>query len=182
MTPIKINLGCGTKIMPGWVNVDCVALPGVDIVHDINILPLPFEDETVDEILCEDVLEHVDYPAILKEALRILVSGGKIRIEVPHFTSNNNFVDPTHINMFSIKTFNFFAENTFEGKNRGYYFDFKFSRIADKQITFCKRKIYICNAPIEWLVNLSGNTQLFYEATGFSRMFPAENIWVTLIK
>ena len=182
MTPIKINFGCGTKIMPGWVNLDCAALPGVDVVHDLDKLPLPFENETVDEILCEDVLEHIEYAPMLKDCMRILVPGGRVRIEVPHFTSNNNFVDPTHRNMYSIKTFNFFAANTFEGKNRSYYFDFKFSKIVDKQITFCKRSIYFYNRPIEWLVNCSAYMQLFYEATGFARLFPAENIWVTLVK
>src|SRR5580704_15184485 len=152
MKPIKINLGCGTNILSGWVNLDCAALPGVDVVHDLNALPLPFADASVDEILCEDVLEHINYPPLLKECHRILVVGGRLRIEVPHFTSSNNFVDPTHRNMFSIKTFNFFCNNTFEGTGRNYYFDFKFSKITDKQITFCTRRIYAYNKPLEWLV------------------------------
>jgi ubiquinone/menaquinone biosynthesis C-methylase UbiE len=180
--PIKLNLGCGTNILAGWVNLDCTALPGVDVVHDLNALPLPFEDECADEILCEDVLEHVDYIPLLKECHRILNLGGRLRIEVPHFTSSNNFVDPTHRNMFSIKTFNFFSADTFEGKGRGYYFGFKFSGITDKQITFETRKIYAYNRLIARVVNSSERMRLFYEATGFSRLFPAENIWVTLIK
>ena len=57
---VKINLGCGANIMKGWINLDCAALAGVDVVHDLNVLPLPFEDECADEILCEDVLEHVE--------------------------------------------------------------------------------------------------------------------------
>jgi hypothetical protein len=110
------------------------------------------------------------------------VPGGQLRIEVPHFTSSNNFVDPTHRNMFSIKTFNFFCSETFEGKGRGYYFGFKFSKIIDKRITFYTRKIYAYNKLIEWGVNRSDRLRLVYEATGFSRLFPAENICVTLIK
>ena len=39
--PIKLHLGCGTDIRAGWVNLDCAKLPGVDIVHDLNVLPLP---------------------------------------------------------------------------------------------------------------------------------------------
>lgn len=38
---LKINLGCGTDIKPGWVNVDIAKLDGVDIVHDLDELPLP---------------------------------------------------------------------------------------------------------------------------------------------
>jgi ubiquinone/menaquinone biosynthesis C-methylase UbiE len=178
----KINLGCGTNILKGWINLDCAPLAGVDVVHDLNVLPLPFEDESADEILCEDVLEHVDYIPLLKECHRILQPGGRMRIEVPHFTSSNNYVDPTHRNMFATKTFNFFCADTFEGKTRSYYFGFKFSSITDKQITFYTRKIYAFNKFAAWLVNRSEAMRLLYEATGFSRLFPAENIWVTLIK
>jgi len=182
VNPTKINLGCGMNILKGWVNLDCAALPGVDVVHDLNVVPLPFEDECADEILCEDVLEHVDYIPLLRDCHRILQPGGRMRIEVPHFTSSNNYVDPTHRNMFATKTFNFFCANTFEGKTRSYYFGFKFSKITDKQITFYTRKIYVYNKIAEWLVNRSDAMRLLYEATGFSRLFPAENIWVTLIK
>jgi predicted SAM-dependent methyltransferase len=182
MKPLKINLGCGTNILAGWVNLDCKPLPGIDVVHDLNLLPLPFDNASVDEILCEDVLEHVNYAPLLKECHRVLVSGGQLRIEVPHFTSSNNFVDPTHRNLFSIKTFNFFCADTFEGIKRSYYFDFKFSKITNKQIRFCTRSTFAYNKPIEWLVNRSEKSRLFYEATGLSRLFPAENICVTLVK
>jgi predicted SAM-dependent methyltransferase len=182
MEPIKLNLGCGTNILTGWVNLDCAALPGIDVVHDLSSLPLPFQDESVEEILCEDVLEHVDYAPLLRDCHRILVPCGRIRIEVPHCTSVNNYVDPTHRNMFSIKTFNFFCGGTFEGDKRNYYFDFKFSKIADKRITFLNRGFFAYNKPVEWLVNRSEKSRILYEAAGFSRVFPAENIWVTLIK
>jgi predicted SAM-dependent methyltransferase len=46
----KLNLGCGKDIRKGWTNLDCVNLPGVDIVHNINYLPLPFNDNEFDEI------------------------------------------------------------------------------------------------------------------------------------
>jgi predicted SAM-dependent methyltransferase len=128
------------------------------------------------------VLEHVNYIPLLKECHRIVLPGGRVRIEVPHFTSSNNYVDPTHRNMFSIKTFNFFCAETFEGRERCYYFDFKFSKTTEKQITFCRHKFYAYNNIVEWLVNRSEATRLLYEARGISRLLPAENIWVTLIK
>ncbi len=182
-TPIKLHLGCGTIILPGWVNSDCAALPGVDVVHDLNKLPLPWKDESADEILCNDVFEHVNFIPLLKECHRILAPGGRIHIQVPHFTAYNNFVDPTHINQFSIKTFNFFVADTYEGKFRGYYFDFKFSRYEKKRITFARGgPLVLWNAPMEWLVNLSPKLQVYFELTGWSRLFPAENIKVTIVK
>ena len=32
----RLNLGSGTHIRKGWINLDRSALPGVDVVHDIE--------------------------------------------------------------------------------------------------------------------------------------------------
>ena len=40
----KLNLGCGTDIKKGYINLDVAKLDGVDVVHDINRLPLPFKE------------------------------------------------------------------------------------------------------------------------------------------
>ncbi len=178
----KLNLGCGTDIRPDYVNLDVSALEGVDVVHDLNQLPLPFEDGSFSEVLCLDVLEHVDYPPLLKECLRILKPGGKVVLEVPHFTSNNNFVDPTHRNRFSVKTFNFFCRETWENQHRGYYFDFAFKRVVSKRLVFIKTLFFFWNWLVEPAVNSSPLFQQYYEATGLAYLFPAQNLRVELEK
>ena len=169
--------------MPGWVNLDISALPGVDIVHDVNQLPLPFSDEQFDEILCQDVLEHVDYMPVLRDLYRILKKGGVLRIRVPHFTSRFNFVDPTHKRMFSINTFNFFVKNSYHHDSRPYYFDFVFEKLSEAKIIFeHDSPVFFLSPVLEWLVNLGPRAQMIYEATGWSRLFPACNVSVTLVK
>ncbi len=181
--PRRLNLGCGTDIRPGWVNLDSASLPGVDVVHDINQTPLPFPDESFDEILCYDILEHVDVVPVLRECHRILVRGGQLSIEVPHFTSNNNFVDPTHRNRFSVKTFRFFVRNSFEGRQRGgYYFDFLFEEILGTRLTFNRGWPFFWNSIVAPFVNSRYSIQCYYEATGLAYLFPATNIQLTLIK
>lgn len=179
----KLNVGCGTDNKQGWINLDSAKLPGVDVIHDIEKLPLPFHDEELDEILCQDVLEHVDWVPVLRDLHRILKKGGIITIRVPHFTSKNNFIDPTHRRRFSINTFDFFvAESPFH-KERPYYFDFSFTRVATRMITFEKSsRLFFYNRLMEWFVNRSLEMQKWYESTGWSRLFPAENIIVQLIK
>lgn len=180
----KLNLGCGTDIMEGWVNLDIAALPGVDVVHDIQKSPLPFADDSFDEILCNDVLEHVEYAPVLKEIARILAPGGVVHIRVPHFTSRNNYVDPTHRSRFSAGTWEFFIRGTHAWKKRQYYFDFTFSKIANIHIDFEKKssRYFFYNRLVEYLVNIKPRYQELYEMSGFCYIFPATNIEVTLIK
>lgn len=184
----KLNLGCGNDIRDGWVNLDATKLPGVDMVHNVEKLPLPFKKEEFDEILCQDILEHVaDYVPLLKELHRILKPGGQLKIRVPHFTSRNNYADPTHKKLFSVSSFEFFINNSRINKEKGraYYFDFHFSAIVRARITLEKQMPIIRTINkylIEPFVNRSRKAQDFYEATGFSRIFPAQNIEITLIK
>jgi SAM-dependent methyltransferase len=159
--------------------MDAVALPGVDVVHDVEKRPLPFEDGKFEEILCRDILEHVDYIPLMGELHRILKAGGILRIRVPHFTSENNFVDPTHKHRFSIRTFEFFVKGSEIGKD--YYFDTHFREIRHSHITF-EKGILLYNHLVEPVVNSSRRLKYVFECTFLSRLFPAENVIVELVK
>lgn len=181
MSKVRLNLGCGSDIKDGWINLDAANITGVDVIHDLESFPYPFEDNSIDEVVCQDVLEHVDYPAVLEELFRIMKHGAVLKIRVPHFTSFRNFVDPTHKRLFSIKTFDFFITNPPHGRN--YYYSFHFSHIASKRITFNTNRLFAVNKIISLLVNGSkGIMNNYYEQTFLSRIFPAENIEITIIK
>ncbi len=101
---MKLHLGCGTKKLEGWVNIDSVPECRPDLVHDIT-RPLPYADQTVDELLAEDLLEHFDKYIrylVFYEWTRVLKVGGKITLQVPDFKTillryfkfgYDNFVD-----------------------------------------------------------------------------------------
>lgn len=175
----RLNLGCGTDIRIGWINLDRAALPGVDIVHDLQTLPLPFADGEFEHVCAKDVLEHVDYVPLLREIHRVLRANGTLEIQVPHFTSADNYIDPTHVRRFSILTFDFFV--TGAQIARTYYFDFAFSRITQRRVTFLRGPL-VWNHLIERLVNAHAKLQKYYELTFMSRLFPAQNIRLTLVK
>lgn len=83
---MNLNLGCGTDIRPGFVNVDFRQLPGVDKVADLSKLPWPWADGEVDHVMMLDFLEHFPYrqtERILEDCWRMLKVGGKIEIQVP---------------------------------------------------------------------------------------------------
>lgn len=175
---MKLNIGCGKDIKKGWINLDSIKIDGVDVVHNIEMIPLPFEDGKFDVILCQDVLEHIDIIHVLEDIYRIMKKDAVLKIRVPHFSSVSNFTDPTHKTMFSINKFDFFLINS----KREYYFNFHFSKIQNKKITFHKSMKYFYNFPVELIINISKSTRNFYESSGFCRIFPAQNISLELIK
>jgi SAM-dependent methyltransferase len=180
MTAKRLNLGCGTDIRPGWVNLDSADLAGVDVVHDLDRLPLPFEEGAFEMVECQDILEHVDLVPVLRDLHRILAPGGRLRIRSPHFTSSAYHIDPTHRRAFSIRTLDFFvSDSQFE---RDYYFDFHFSGVEQARILFHKTRGQPWNFLVEPLFNLHSKLQSYYEATFLARMFPALNVQVTLVK
>lgn len=97
-SPLKLNLGCGTLALPGWVNIDLFGLP-VDVHWDI-CHALPFDDNSVDVVFHEHVQEHVDpYSGYLlnKECYRVLKVGGICRIVMPDANKYiRSYMDPEH--------------------------------------------------------------------------------------
>jgi glycogen(starch) synthase len=53
---LRLNLGCGEKPLPGYINIDARPLPGVDIVADARCLP--FEPGSIAEITSAHLVEH----------------------------------------------------------------------------------------------------------------------------
>lgn len=85
---MKLHIGCGNVILPGWVNCDTRPLPGVDVVCDA--WQLPFETGEADEIYACHVLEHFGFGVctpgftdILWSWNRVLKHGGALRVSVP---------------------------------------------------------------------------------------------------
>lgn len=98
--PLRLNLGCGEKRKPGYINVDKFGSP--DILHDLETFPWPWEDNSVLEVMLHHVLEHLGestavYLRIIKELYRICKAGAKIQIIVPHPRHDDFLNDPTHV-------------------------------------------------------------------------------------
>lgn len=87
VVPLRLHIGCGARILPGWINIDRVPRPGADSV-DLDLAALPYGDASVEDILAEHVLEHLDFAeeqAVWTELARVLRPGGCFTLEVPDF-------------------------------------------------------------------------------------------------
>ncbi len=76
---LKLNLGCGNNLLDGFVNIDKYD-KAADVMADICYLP--YEDESVDEIVAYQIIEHLPYwqtsfgehssPLFFEECYRVL--------------------------------------------------------------------------------------------------------------
>jgi predicted SAM-dependent methyltransferase len=84
-TDLKLNLGCGPYLKPGWINVD-TSNPEADLQLDLRE-KLPFPDESSSIVYSEHFFEHLEYPdqamMFLRETWRVLVPGGVLSVGVP---------------------------------------------------------------------------------------------------
>jgi predicted SAM-dependent methyltransferase len=83
---LKLNLGCGVDIKAGYHNCDVRFVEGIDRVFDISYTNYPFGNESVEEVFCYHVLEHIPYRkwgGMFSEWHRILKNDGKVIIGYP---------------------------------------------------------------------------------------------------
>lgn len=87
---MKIELGGGDRARgEGYLNVD--VCPSADIRHDLNMLPWPLADESVDALYTSHCLEHLNYrhtgamslETFTREIARICKIGAIVEIRVP---------------------------------------------------------------------------------------------------
>jgi SAM-dependent methyltransferase len=78
----NLYIGGAGSIVRGYINVDLVSLPGVDVVADAQ--RLPFAGGLFQRVECDAVLEHVSCPEeVVREIDRVLVPGGFAHIVTP---------------------------------------------------------------------------------------------------
>lgn len=109
--PTVLDLGCGTRKLPGAFGVDAIALPGIDLVQDLDVHPWPLPDGHFRWVRAMEVLEHVeDFVACVEECHRVLRPGGRLTIKMPFAGSVHHHTDPTHRRAATSRTMDYFLE------------------------------------------------------------------------
>lgn len=135
ITGTELLLGCGrnkTKqlALPGhaqkWNNVVTLDMSydvEPDIVWNLDDLPLPFEDETFEEIHAYEVLEHHgkqgdwrSFFALFDELYRILKPGGHIFATTPMWDSIWAWSDPGHTRIISAGNLTFLNRDNYDNE------------------------------------------------------------------
>jgi SAM-dependent methyltransferase len=110
---VNIQLGGGSDCPRGFINVDILDLPQVDVVHDLEVIPWPFPDNCADMLVASHLVEHINphkggFIKFMDEAWRVMKYGGQFLISTPFAGSYGYFQDPTHINPCNDSTFWYF--------------------------------------------------------------------------
>jgi SAM-dependent methyltransferase len=120
-----LDVGCGSKKYPGAFGIDLSPQTDADVVHDLNRFPWPLGDSRFDEILLQDVLEHLREPyGVFAELHRVARPGARILLRTPHFSSSLAYSDPTHVHFFSAAAIRALAEPGF-----AHYSDVRFRAV-----------------------------------------------------
>jgi len=128
-------LGCGKKPRDGAVNHDLFKhAPHVDVAHDLNVLPWPWEDEEFDTVIASSVLEHlhIDRLAIMAEVWRITKPGGLAWIKLPYWNAEISHADMTHRWFASLQLMDQLDPDTKRGQQYDFYTPFKW-KIIEKR-------------------------------------------------
>lgn len=104
---MKLNLGCGYKKRPGWVNCDKETACFPDKLFDIESRIWPWNDGSVSEIALIHTLEHVGrelevFIRIMQNMYKVLKPGGRVEIDVPHPRSDAYLNGVDHVRPITI--------------------------------------------------------------------------------
>lgn len=109
---MKLEIGGGNIFAKGedWINIDLCKEAHIE--HNLNILPWPIVDESVDEIYSSHCIEHVMSSIdFLTECARIGKISSKVEIRCPYPYSDMAMTSG-HTNVFSLQ----------QAKNMDFYF------------------------------------------------------------
>jgi len=107
----RLDVGCGINKQKGFLGLDIMPHPNVDIVHDIQIFPWPIPKDSCFQILCSHVWEHIEpkyrFP-LMDELWRICRYDGQLLIACPHHGTFLEAAHPAHYMCPNEGTFQFF--------------------------------------------------------------------------
>ncbi len=108
--PDRLMLAAGKTRREGYVHHDRVALDGIEVIHDLNVFPWPWADDSWDYIEFSDCIEHMkgDLVQVMDELHRILRPHGYVYIHTAQVGSWQLFTDPPHVRGFTLESFDSF--------------------------------------------------------------------------
>jgi predicted SAM-dependent methyltransferase len=157
---MELLLGCGSNrekklivqgrsAWDGLVTLDIEECHRPDVVHDLN-KPLPFADDSADEIHCYECLEHLGtqgdaafFFAQFADFWRVLRPGGFFMGSVPSEKSPWAFGDPSHRRVIPMESLTFLSQPNYENVGKTPMTDFRRIWRADFDVIHLEKTEHI---------------------------------------
>lgn len=140
---MKINLGSGHHKLAGYVNIDNRASVNPDVLCDITE-GLPFDDNSVDEVLALEFLEHIPIQStifVINEIWRVLKKDGIFKSRTPDAEYGQGaWIDPTHVNPWVEGRWLYFSHPEYR-KIYDIAAEFKIKRL-ERKLTDIRSRVY----------------------------------------
>lgn len=133
-------LGCGFAPRAGAVNHDRRRHSDfVDVAHDLDVVPWPWGDGVFDEVVAEDVLEHLSlgFIGFFDECWRMLRADGVVRVRAPMWNSENVAIDPTHVRGYHPQSFDYLDDGRMWGQKYGRLYTERRWRVESVAVVGC---------------------------------------------
>lgn len=99
---VRLDLGCGpNKQAEDWIGVDTRKLPGVDVIHDLEVMPWPIPSSCAQTVVMSHFWEHIKpwlTLSFMAELHRVCQDGAQVMISAPYGNGSRYIQDPTHCN------------------------------------------------------------------------------------
>lgn len=108
---VGLDLGCGLRKQPQFLGVDARPLPGVDLVHDLEVFPWPLPDSCAHSVCLYHMFEHLKPWVVMPfmaELHRVCKHGAQVFISGPYALDFRYVQDPTHVRPVNEATFCYF--------------------------------------------------------------------------
>lgn len=176
---LKLDIGCGLRPTEGHYGVDHADLPGIDVAANLEEPLSELPTNSVAAVVTRHTLEHiVNLVPLIREIHRIVVPGGTVDVETPHFSNPYYYSDPTHVRFFGLYTFHYFSDDPCTTRKPVPKF-YVAERFHIKSIKFTLTPTLLMNKPIRRLatkvVNSSMRMQDWWERA-MCRSFPVDGI------
>lgn len=150
MPSCKLNIGCGSKPLKGYINLDIIPHEGIDVVCDIE-QGLPFSEEKFDEVIADYIFCQICSPkafmGVMNDIWKVLKPNGILKLKVPDANFPDSFNDPMDCRYFTPATFDYFDKDHYRYKAFGYGFKpwkvLKIEHIGNQANPENKTRLYV---------------------------------------
>ncbi len=112
---MKLNLGSGYRKKSGYINIDNRPETEPDLLCDIEA-GLPYEDDSIGEIQCINILEHFNQDKVIfvvEEIWRVLKNNGLFYSLTPSTEGIGAFMDFNHRSYWNLGSFLYFTDDAY---------------------------------------------------------------------